>query len=436
MRALLLNFDADFTDAEGNSVTTYGSPAISSAHPGFGAGCAQLSASNYISYPAAVGEFATATAWTVDFNLYRPSGGGGALFGRRNTGVFCPYRFVVNSTGTVSALYSHTNTSWDDYTFTTAGAIPSEEIVHVAFVCQYYDFSWVVRVAINGVFDSNVLYVNSGFTASAAPFFIGKDPDVSGELFFDEFRVLHGEAAWTDTFTPPAVSYSTIFGEIDGAVELGGELVGVQTALGACSGPLILAGGLDALHPPRVAFAGAIEFAGAAQGLHPPFAVMSGALTISGVLNSSAPPFAALTGELLLTGELAAWQPTFAMISAPLRLSGALVAGTGPLSAISGGITFGGSLLVGRGASTQATGSVSLSGAASGLHGQGGGIIGAIELNGALDALFRQAYVGDCYGSIDLSGGVFGDYILHPRGEQPDTITVVNREHRVTVYAR
>lgn len=220
-RSALLHFDGTdgsttFTDVEGNAVTTYGSPTLSSAHPRFGSAGAKLSAANHISLPASVGELPPDAPWAIDMWVYRPDGVGGGLVSRRNVTSYCPYAMMVNSTGTIRILYSSTNAAWS-ISVSTSLTVPADTLTHVKF-SGYYDTSlnaWAIKTFIGGVADSSLVPL-SGFTASSNPLYIGADPDRGGEIYIDEFRVLVGENDGSVNFMPQTAPYDTITGIVPG----------------------------------------------------------------------------------------------------------------------------------------------------------------------------------------------------------------------------
>lgn len=220
-RSALLHFDgtdgsSTFTDVEGNAVTTYGRPTLSAAHPKFGSTSAKLSSANHISLPASAGELPSNAPWQIDMFVYRPAGVGGCLVSRRNAGVYCPYVMTVNSTGTIRILYSSANVTWNGMVSTSL-TVPADTLSHVKF-CGYYDTSlnvWAIKTFIGGVADSRLVPL-SGFTACSYPLYIGADPDLGGEIYIDEFRVLVGENDGSVNFTPQTAPYDTITGIVPG----------------------------------------------------------------------------------------------------------------------------------------------------------------------------------------------------------------------------
>lgn len=220
-RSALLHFDgtdgsSTFVDVEGSTVTAHGSPTLSAAHPKFGATSAKLSSANHISLPASVGELPSDAPWAIDMWVYRPDGVGGCLVSRRNSAVYCPYVMTVDAGGRICILYSSSNVAWNSIAATSL-TVPADTLTHVKF-CGYYDTTlnvWAIKTFIGGVADATLVPL-SGFTACSYPLYIGSDPDIGGEIYVDEFRVLVGENDGSVNFTPQTAPYDTITGIVPG----------------------------------------------------------------------------------------------------------------------------------------------------------------------------------------------------------------------------
>jgi hypothetical protein len=111
------------------------------------------------------------------------------------------------STGKIWLLMSSGNSSWQVNTYGPT-TVPVGELVHVALV---RNAAGQTRVYLNGVVELTTTAVLT-FSVLGQPWTIGAQATDIQYLngYLGELRILKGEAAWTEPFTPPAEAYTVV----------------------------------------------------------------------------------------------------------------------------------------------------------------------------------------------------------------------------------
>lgn len=144
------------------------------------------------------------TDFTVECWIYRGSGARG-IISTRNAGVYSPWVLQVWNTGALALLIQQNGSNWYGNVFAGSTNIPTNQWVHVAWVCE----NNLHTVYVNGVADPNLTDLNAPIVsehAQPSTVYIGTDADGNFSGYIEDLRITKGLARYTSNFTPPTGS--------------------------------------------------------------------------------------------------------------------------------------------------------------------------------------------------------------------------------------
>lgn len=202
-----------FTDESGKIWTAAGNAQIDTAQSVFGGASGLFDGSGDYVYSADNADWCTDSGdATWDFRLRVSSlpSAYKAICGQRLAdGGEDAFVIWIDDSNKIRAYW--TNSSGTSYNVISNSAISANTWYHIAVVLV----GGVLKLAIDGVFQTSAATVSGSHRNSSSAFAIGRQGEYNNYYFngwIDEFRYSKGIARWTANFTPPATAYVPILG--------------------------------------------------------------------------------------------------------------------------------------------------------------------------------------------------------------------------------
>lgn len=203
----LLHFETDLTDEAGLSWSAAGDAAVSTDDPIVGAGSLLLPGGSYIQTTEYADFNFGQDPFTIEM-LVRPTafGAGRGLFARRVSGVYCPLEIALQgpTSSQIRVLVGNaTMDGWQAFgEFDTVEWLADRK--HHLAVCGDGSF---ISVYVKGIKSATTLAYTEIF-GSTQNAYLGRGGDGAVFASIDEFRVIRGQALYTEDFEPPIGAFA------------------------------------------------------------------------------------------------------------------------------------------------------------------------------------------------------------------------------------